>query len=60
MDGKKAYSTFNGVMLGFLILIALSLAAVLLFTKSSVFSKIDEHGCNNSGGYTFSYAKAKC
>ncbi|MDE7315912.1 MAG: hypothetical protein K2N11_09475 [Mucispirillum sp.] len=60
MDGKRAYSTFNGVMLGFLILIALSLAAVIFFTKSSVFSKVDEHGCNNSAGYTFSYAKNKC
>ena len=60
MDGKKAYSTFNGVMLGLLIFTALALAAVIFLTKSSVFSKVDEHGCNNSAGYTFSYAKNKC
>ena len=60
MDGKKAYSTFNGVMLGLLIFTALALAAVIFFTKSSVFSKVDEHGCNNSAGFTFSYAKNKC
>lgn len=60
MDGKKAYSTFNGVMLGLLIFTALALAAVIFLTKSSVFSKVDEHGCNNSAGFTFSYAKNKC
>ncbi len=60
MDGKKAYSTFNSIMLGFLILTALSLVAIIFFTKSSLFSKVDEHGCNNSAGYTFSYAKNKC
>lgn len=60
MDGKKAYSTFNGVMLGLLIFTALALAAVIFFTKSSVFSKVDEHGCNNSAGFTYSYAKNKC
>lgn len=60
MDGKKAYSTFNGVMLGLLIFTALALAAVIFLTKSSVFTKVDEHGCNNSAGFTFSYAKNKC
>ena len=34
MDGKKAYSTFNGVMLGLLIFTALALAADRFLTKS--------------------------
>lgn len=60
MENKKAYGIFNGVMLGFLILIAVALIGVILFTKSSFFSQVDEYGCNNSAGYTFSNAKNKC
>lgn len=60
MENKKAYGIFNGVMLGFLILIAVALLGVIFFTKSSFFSQVDEYGCNNSAGYTFSYAKNKC
>lgn len=60
MNGKKAYNTFNGFMLGFLILVAFALILIIFFTKSSFFSQIDNDGCNNSAGFTFSYAKNKC
>lgn len=60
MDVKKAYGTFNGFMLGFLILVALGLAALIFFTQSSLFSKKDNYGCSNSAGYTWSYAKNRC
>ena len=60
MDGNKAYKTFNGLMLGFLILVGLGLIFILFLSNTSFFSKVDEHGCNNSAGYTYSFAKGKC
>lgn len=60
MNGKKAYNIFNRFMLGLLIFVALGLAVLIFFTKSSFFSKEDNHGCNNSAGYTWSNAKNKC
>lgn len=60
MDGKKAYKAFNFIMLAIIILIGLALAVIIFFTKSNIFSKVDEYGCDNSKGYAFSFAKNKC
>lgn len=60
MDGKKAFKAFNFSMLAVIILIALGLVLVIFFTKTSVFSKIDEYGCDNSKGYAYSFARNKC
>lgn len=60
MDGRKAFKAFNFSMLSIIILIALGLVFVIIFTKSSVISKIDEYGCDNSKGYAYSFAKNKC
>lgn len=60
MDGKKAYKTFNFAMLGVVIFIALALIFIIFFTKSSLFSKLDSHGCDSSKGYAYSYARNQC
>ena len=60
MNGKKAYNTFNGLMLGFLVLVGLGLIIIIFLSNTSFFSKVDEHGCNNNAGYTYSFAKEKC
>lgn len=60
MDGKKAYKTFNFAMLGVVVFIALALIFIIFFTKSSLFSKLDSHGCDSSKGYAYSYARNQC
>ena len=60
MDGKKAFKAFNFSMLSVIILIALGLVLVIIFTKSSFISNIDEYGCDSSKGYAYSFAKNKC
>lgn len=60
MVGQKAYKTFNCFMLITLILVAVSLLVVIFFTKTSFFSKVDDYGCNNMAGFTWSNAKNQC
>ena len=60
MDGKKAFKAFNFSMLFVIILIALGLVLVIIFTKSSFVANIDEYGCDSSKGYAYSFAKNKC
>lgn len=60
MDGKKAFKAFNFSMLFVIILIALGLVLVIIFTKSSFVANIDKYGCDSSKGYAYSFAKNKC
>lgn len=60
--GAKVLSTINGVMLAGLIIIALILLFLSLKTsKDSILgAKVDEHGCQSSAGYAWSFARNEC
>ena len=60
MNEKKAYKAFNVVMLAILILVGLGLAVSIFLTKSSLYSKKDKYGCDNSAGYAYSFARGQC
>lgn len=60
MQESKTYKAFNTVILSSLIIIGLLLVVMLILTKTSLFSKEDKYGCNNSAGFAYSFALQKC